>query len=141
MRCRSIPRRNPGVMFAPRPAPSPATPAPKKNPRLAPPGLPHRPQPRTRKNPRGWPALDRDRPQVVVADQRGRPDRNARLREAAQRDHLAFSVPTVNAIDVVNTCPVLVCGLSLALPGPAKKIDIIDEITAERGLQGLKDVV
>ena len=50
-------------------------------------------------------------------------------------------VPHIDAIDVVNAGPVMGLGFYLDLPGPAKQINIIDEVAAERGLQGLKDGV
>jgi hypothetical protein len=49
--------------------------------------------------PGAGPALDCDSAQVVVADQGGRADHNPHFYQAAQRDHLAFGISHINAVD------------------------------------------
>ena len=85
-------------------------------------------------------ALNRHGAQVVVADQGRRADDDPHLREAAQRDHLALRVAHVDAIDVVDTRPVGGLGLDLDLPSAAEQVHVVDEVSAERGLQRLEDI-
>ncbi len=62
-----------------------------------------------------------------------------RLDKTAQRDHLAFVIADVDAIDVVYARPVGGLGLDLNLPGAAEEVHVVDIIAAKRRLQCLED--
>ncbi len=95
----------------------------------------------TRRYARRRTALNGHGAEVVVADQGRRTDDNARLREAAQRDHLSLRVAHIDAVDVVDPRPVGGLRLHLHLPGAAEQIHVVDEVAAERRLQRLEDVL
>src|ERR1700722_1760637 len=84
------------------------------------------------------PSLHSHRADVVVADQSRRTDHDSDFDETPQRDHLAVIVANVYPIDVVDFIAVVRFRLHLDLPTPPIQIDVVDVVTAKRGLQGLE---
>ena len=62
----------------------------------------HRLQSLARRNARRRTALNGQRPKIVVANEGWRPDDDANLGKTAQRNHLAFAAPHVDAVNVID---------------------------------------
>src|SRR5262249_49350863 len=75
---------------------------------------------------------------VVVTDQGWRTHNGSNLDQTSQRNHFSISVAHIDAIDVLDGRSISSLRLNLHLPCAAKQIHVVDKITSQRRLQGLK---
>ena len=77
--------------------------------------------------------------QVVEANDRLRPEHDARSGEGAQRYHVSAGVAHVDAEDIIDTAAIDRFALHVDLPGAAEQVEIVDVGAAEHRLQRIED--
>ena len=86
-------------------------------------------------NGRGGPAIDGDRTQIVVANNRRGSRDQLDIGDRAQRDEITLGRAHAHSKDIFDLLAICRVGLNLDLPGAAKAIEVVDIRAAHRGLQ------
>src|SRR6266404_2726522 len=85
-------------------------------------------------------AVDSDRAQVVVTDDRGRGRDQLNVGDCAQRDQIALRGADADPKDVLDGLAVVSVGLDLVLPASAKAVEVVDVAAVPRGLQSAEEI-